>query len=138
MSDVHRQELLKSLIERLHEGDDFDAVKADFAKEFSNVGADEIANVERYLIDEGHVTVAEVQKLCDVHASLFEGSVAEIHADKDKTKEFGHPSWIFKEENRAIERLFSERIDKYVKKIKEGDLSSLSKLQEALTDLWQI
>ncbi|MFA5570083.1 MAG: DUF438 domain-containing protein [Sphaerochaetaceae bacterium] len=137
-NSVKRQELLKDLINRLHSGDDFDAVKADFAKEFDGVGADEIAAVEKVLIDEGHVSVAEVQKLCDVHASLFEGSVAEIHADKNKTKEEGHPSWILKEENRAIERLFENRINPHTEELEQKDISAVQRLTDDFTLLWQI
>ncbi|MGI6432548.1 MAG: DUF438 domain-containing protein [Sphaerochaetaceae bacterium] len=137
-NSVRRQELLKNLIERLHAGEDFEAVKADFAQEFDGVGADEIANVEKALIDQGEVTVAEVQKLCDVHAALFEGSVADIHADKDKTREEGHPSWLLKEENRAIENLFSQRIDKHVEAAQAGESGALNLLAEDLELLWQI
>ncbi|MDD2296428.1 MAG: DUF438 domain-containing protein, partial [Sphaerochaetaceae bacterium] len=73
-NSVHRQELLKQLIKRLHAGEDFDAVQADFAREFKGVGADEIAAVETELVKQGAVKVEEIQKLCDVHASLFEES----------------------------------------------------------------
>ncbi|WP_422477806.1 DUF438 domain-containing protein [Pleomorphochaeta sp. DL1XJH-081] len=137
-NSVHRQELLKGLIRRLHAGDDFDAVKADFAKEFEGVGAEEIANVEKALIDQGAVKVEEVQKLCDVHASLFKGSVAEIHAEKNQTKDHGHPTWVLREENRAIEKLFSDRIDTHMASMQKGDLKAITALVEDLKDLWQI
>ena len=137
-NSVYRQQKLKQLIERLHAGDDFEAVKADFATEFDGVGADEIANMEKALIEQGGVKVEEIQKLCDVHASLFKGSVAEIHADKDNTKDQGHPTWVLREENRALERLFSERIDLHVQEAKAGKIASLAALAEDLKDLWQI
>ena len=137
-NSVHRQKLLKGLIERLHAGDDFDRVKADFAREFEGVGADEIAAVEKELIDHGGVKVEEVQKLCDVHASLFKGSVADIHADKNQTKDHGHPTWVLKEENRALERLLSDRIDVHAQAMGKGDLKAIGALVEDLKDLWQI
>ncbi|MDD3941914.1 MAG: DUF438 domain-containing protein [Sphaerochaetaceae bacterium] len=137
-NSAYRQQLLKELIGRLHAGDDFETVKADFAKEFDGVGADEIANMEKELIEHGGVKVEEVQKLCDVHASLFKGSVAEIHAEKDKTKEGGHPTWVLKEENRAIERLFADRIDVHATSAKDGNLAAFGSLAEDLKDLWQI
>jgi DUF438 domain-containing protein len=137
-NSMYRQEKLKHLIERLHAGDDFEAVKADFAKEFDGVGADEIANMEKALIEQGGVKVEEIQKLCDVHASLFKGSVADIHAEKDKTKDHGHPTWVLREENRAIERLLHDRIDVHAQEAKAGKLSALAALSEDLGDLWQI
>ena len=112
--------------------------ESDFAKEFDGVGADEIANMEKELIEHGGVKVEEVQKLCDVHASIFKGSVAEIHAEKDKTKEGGHPTWVLKEENRAIERLFADRIDVHATSAKDGNLAAFGSLAEDLKDLWQI
>ncbi|MDD3366521.1 MAG: DUF438 domain-containing protein [Sphaerochaetaceae bacterium] len=137
-NSVHRQELLKQLIKRLHAGEDFDAVQADFAREFKGVGADEIAAVETELVKQGAVKVEEIQKLCDVHASLFEESIADIHSDKKYDKDHGHPTWILKEENRAIERLFSERIDKHVTELQQGKPSALGALAADLEDLWQI
>lgn len=137
-NSVHRQQLLKQLIERLHAGDDFEAVKADFAREFEGVGADEIANAEKALLEQGGVKVEEIQKLCDVHASLFKGSVAEIHADKNQTKDQGHPTWVLKEENRALERLFSERIDLHIEQMRKGEMKAVSALVDDLKDLWQI
>jgi len=137
-TNIRRQELLKNLIERLHAGEDFDAVKADFAREFDGVGADEIANVEKALLEQGTVKVEDIQQLCDVHASLFEGSIADIHSDKKHDKDQGHPTWVLKEENRAIERLFSERIDKHIAQLQAGKPAALAALTEDLKDLWQI
>lgn len=137
-NSVHRQQLLKQLIERLHAGDDFEAVKADFAREFEGVGADEIANAEKALLEQGGVKVEEIQKLCDVHASLFKGSVAEIHADKNQTKDQGHPTWVLKEENRALERLFADRIDLHIEQMRKGEMKAVSAMVDDVKDLWQI
>jgi DUF438 domain-containing protein len=137
-NSINRQKLLKELIQRLHNGEDFDAVKADFAKEFEGVGADEIANMEKALIEHEGVKVEEIQKLCDVHASLFKGSVADIHADKNNTKDQGHPTWVLKEENRAIERLFSERIMVHAEQVSQGNLKAVTQLLEDFQELLQI
>ncbi|HLW21645.1 MAG TPA: DUF438 domain-containing protein [Sphaerochaetaceae bacterium] len=137
-NSVNRQQKLKELIQRLHAGDDFDTVKAEFAKEFGHVGADEIANMEKALIENEGVKVEEIQKLCDVHSSLFKGSVAEIHGEKNQTQDQGHPTWVLREENRAIERLFVDRIDVHAQGLSQGDLKSISALLEDLKELWQI
>lgn len=60
-NSVHRQQKLKELIQRLHNGEAFEAVKADFAREFEGVGADEIANMEKALIEHEGVKVEEIQ-----------------------------------------------------------------------------
>ncbi|MFA5468092.1 MAG: DUF438 domain-containing protein [Sphaerochaetaceae bacterium] len=138
MSLINREELLKDLIKRLHAGDAFDEVRAEFVKEFEGVSAQEIADVEKSLVEQGEVSVAEIQKLCDVHATLFEGSIDAIHGDKRRDSNIGHPVWVLKEENRAIERLFSERIDKHAAALKEGQSEAVSALEKDLEDLWQI
>ncbi len=136
-NSVHRQEVLRELIARLHAGESVDDVKAQFAEEFEGVGADEIAAAEKALMESG-VKVEEIQSLCDVHASLFKGSIAEIHGEKNKTKTEGHPSWLLKEENRGIERLFKTRLDIHTEQLAQGDPRALRLIQEDLELLWQI
>jgi hypothetical protein len=75
-----RQRVLKELIALLHEGKSVDEVKERFAAAFDGVSAEEIAQAEQALIA-GGLPVAEVQRLCDVHAAVFKGSIEEIHAD---------------------------------------------------------
>ena len=55
----------------------------------------EISEAEKALILEG-VPISEVQRLCDVHASVFKGSIEEIHRPKDETEIPGHPAYILK------------------------------------------
>ncbi|PKL11893.1 MAG: PAS domain S-box protein [Spirochaetae bacterium HGW-Spirochaetae-8] len=136
-NSVHRQEVLRELITRLHAGEPLDDVKALFAQEFEGVGADEIAAAEKALMESG-VKVEEIQSLCDVHASLFKGSIAEIHGEKNKTKDEGHPTWLLKEENRGIERLLATRLDVHADQLTQGDPRALALVQEDLELLWQI
>ena len=136
-NSVHRQEVLRELIARLHAGETVDQVKARFAQEFEGVGADEIAAAEKALMESG-VKVEEIQSLCDVHASLFKGSIAEIHGEKNKTKDEGHPSWLLKEENRGIERLLTTRMDIHADQLAQGDPRALILVQQDLELLWQI
>jgi len=134
----YRQQLLQQLIERLHDGDDFDAVHADFKAEFENVDASEIADMEKELMAKGVVNVEDVQRLCDVHAALFEGSVAAIHGDKDKTKDLGHPTWVLREENKAITKLIAEHLEPHIRALKENNLAALINLEADLEKLWEI
>lgn len=72
-TEINKPELLKSYIQRLSQGEDLESVKKDFIENFAEVSAKEIANAEQQLILEG-MPVQEVQRLCDVHSSLFHGS----------------------------------------------------------------
>lgn len=61
------------------------------------------------MISEG-LPVEEIQKLCDVHASVFKGSIEEIHQSTDPSVIPGHPLNILKLENREIERIIKDKI----------------------------
>lgn len=78
-----REELLKSYIQRLSEGEDLESVRAEFVKNFETVSVHEIAGAEQKLIGEG-MPVKEVQKLCDIHSALFHGRTeAEVWMDEE-------------------------------------------------------
>ncbi|MFA7367299.1 MAG: DUF438 domain-containing protein [Bacilli bacterium] len=115
-NSIKRQELLKSIIKKIHDGMPVEEAKVEFKKHFKEVSTDEIMKMEQALIKEG-MTIEEVQKLCDVHASVFEGSISDIHKTKDISKELGHPLQVFVEENDKIEQLISEEIEPYLPQV---------------------
>lgn len=98
----HRKRVLSELIAKLHDGQTVEDVKAEFEATFGGVSAEEIAAAEQSLI-EGGLPVGEVQRLCDVHAAVFKGSIEQIHAPTDPSAMPGHPADTLKRENRAIE-----------------------------------
>jgi len=109
-SREQRQAKLKELIMQLHEGATVNDVKEKFAKLIEGVSASEITQMEQALVNEG-MPVSEIQKLCDVHASVFKGSIEEIHTESNDLKyEPGHPINTFELENRKIEELIDEEI----------------------------
>ena len=85
-----RQEKLKSLILKLHEGEAFEDVKKEFEKDFGSVSVHEITQLEQALIEQG-MPVSEVQRLCDVHSAVFRGSIDEIHGITPAKRTIGHP-----------------------------------------------
>ncbi len=102
-----RQQILKELISELHDGKSVDDVKEKFAEVFGNVSAEEIAQAEQALIADG-LPVTEVQRLCDVHASVFKGSIEDIHRAPVSSELPGHPADTLKRENSAIEKEIDE------------------------------
>lgn len=100
----YRQRVLKELIEQLHNGKTVDEVKERFAEVFGNVSAEEIAQAEQALVA-GGLPVSEIQRLCDVHASVFKGSIEDIHKPSDPSDMPGHPLHTMRRENRAVEAL---------------------------------
>lgn len=115
----YRQQALKEIIMELHNGKSVDAVKSKFEELIKGVSAKEIAEMEQSLISEG-LPVSEIQKLCDVHASVFKGSIEEIHREHQPEDVPGHPVHTFKLENRAIEKLIDEQIKPLVDQLKAG------------------
>jgi DUF438 domain-containing protein len=133
----YRREVLKELITELHNGKSVAEVKQKFEDTFSGVSTAEISEVEQALIM-GGMPVTEVQRLCDVHAAMFKGSIEEIHRPKDATETPGHPVNTLKNENRALERLIEKSIRPHLEsfeanredaaKLLKKDLESLSEV----------
>jgi len=95
-----RQKKLKALIQRLHQGEDRAAVEMEFRRDFAYVTGAEIAQMEYNLVQEG-VSVEEIQSLCDIHASLFQGSVQDMHDDILTV----NPLTEFENDNRRFQKL---------------------------------
>jgi DUF438 domain-containing protein len=134
----YRQKKLKELIRSLHEGKTVDEVKAEFQKEFENVSTTEISQIEQALVKEG-LPIEEVQRLCDVHASVFNGSIADIHVKKDYSHMDGHPVNVFMEENKAIEKLITEEIRPQANAYTEHpNPNSHLMLRISMEQLWEI
>lgn len=124
----YRQQVLKELIGQLHDGKSVEEVQGKFAEVFGHVSAEEIAQAEAALI-QGGLPVAEVQRLCDVHAAVFKGSIEEIHASVDPSDIPGHPAHTLKQENRAIEALIQKMQGTHLApEALTEDLSRLSEL----------
>ncbi|HKL84122.1 MAG TPA: DUF438 domain-containing protein [Bacilli bacterium] len=109
----NRQEKLKKLILSLHAGKDFEVAKQEFKEDFGSITTEEISQLEQGLIKDG-MDVADIQKLCDVHAAVFDGSISDIHKIHDYSSTPGHPVQVFIEENEKIEQLIKEEVEPYL------------------------
>ena len=114
-----RREKLKALVKELHAGATVEDVKDRFKKEFGGVTTTEISQMEQELVSEG-LPIEEVQKLCDVHASVFDGSIEDIHPKTDNAQISGHPVYIFSLENDAIEEVIKKEIMPHIDVLKNG------------------
>jgi DUF438 domain-containing protein len=103
-----RKDTIKNIIMQLHEGKSVDEVKKQFEDVFNGVAAAEISEVESALVQEG-IPVEEIQKLCDVHAAVFKGSIEEIHDQETKLENIpGHPLNTLIKENKEIQKMVDE------------------------------
>ncbi|MEI7668213.1 MAG: DUF438 domain-containing protein [Erysipelotrichaceae bacterium] len=134
MSDMidnqsQRQLKLKNLIQRLHAGEDREGIEAEFKADFAYVTGAEIAQMENNLVNEG-VSIEEIQSLCDIHASLFSGSVKDLHSDELTL----NPLKEFEDENAIYQKLLDQMEE--CRDEKPTDLAKVKKhLGEMLTKI---
>jgi len=134
----YRQKVLKELIMELHAGKTVEEVKSRFEELIKGVSASEISEMEQALIMEG-MPVEEIQRLCDVHAAVFKGSIEDIHKVRKPDETPGHPVHTFKLENRELEKLINERLKPHLEGFRASDNSeNIYKLLEDINLLLDI
>lgn len=105
--DPDKKTRLKDIIIALHEGDDPERLKKQFADLVKGVTITEIADLEQSLIDDG-LPGREIRRLCDLHVAIFQESL-----DESRLGELaeGHPIHTFILENREAENISSRLKD---------------------------
>lgn len=126
-----KKEIMKDIIRKLHEGLSIEEAKNRFLKEVGNISSVEIAEIEQSLINEG-LPPEEIRRFCNVHALLFETSLKKSLTAEESPS---HPVYLFKFENREIEKVLKE-LEKLIaerSKVSIEDLrNNLMKLLERL------
>lgn len=121
-----RQEKLKDLIKRLHNNQGSrDEIEAEFKQEFGYITGAELAEMEYNLVQEG-VSIQEIQSLCDVHASIFKGSISQLHSDELTV----NPLEEFEQDNAMIAKWVEQ-----AKAIKNEEKVTFERLQATIIDL---
>jgi len=134
----YRKQVLKELIGELHKGKTIDEVKPRFEELIEGgVTTAEITEMEAALVAEG-LPVEEIQRLCDVHAAVFKGSIEDIHKSANPAEIPGHPVNIFFLENRAIEDLIVTIEDNLALFKSEDSKAVVKNLKENFDKLWEI
>lgn len=98
-----RLEVLKDIIQDLHQGSNLEDLRKRFNELINDVSPSEISEMEQQLIKEG-MPIEEVMRLCDVHVQVFKGSL-EGQALPQSIP--GHPIHTLSEENKALEKIIS-------------------------------
>lgn len=134
----YRQKVLKELIMELHDGKSVEQVQERFAKLIEGVTASEISEMEQGLIMEG-MPIEEVQRLCDVHAAVFKGSIEDIHKPQALLDIPGHPLHTFTIENQAIEEFIDNDIKPHLDAYMQNeDTGHLNNLIQDFNTLWDL
>lgn len=134
-----RQQLLKEIIKELHAGKDVEEVKAKFQEAVGDVTVEEISLMEQSLMEEEGIPVEEVQRLCSVHAAVFEGSIEEIHRSDRPEDQPGHPIHTWKMENKEIDKLANFKMQLHLDRFNRDDNDeNRFKLIEDFNLLWDV
>ncbi|MHA1191846.1 MAG: DUF438 domain-containing protein [Promethearchaeota archaeon] len=100
-----RKEMMKKLLLDIHEGVDFEILKAQFKEAVGDITSYEIGQLEQQLINEGHLDPKEITKLSDLHVELFRDSL-------DMKEEYetipGHPIHTYLRENLEIANIIRQ------------------------------
>ena len=124
-----RAEALRSLLDRLSEGEDLESVRADFVRDFKDVDPAEIMRAEQGLMESG-MPLSKVQKLCDVHSALFHGETREEKiANAERAVQASLKNQAGKEEKNYINK--SEEADVLIQ-IPGHPLATFTKENQAL------
>ena len=118
-----KKEVMKDIILKLHQGLSADEAKERFEKEVGNITSTEIADIEQSLINEG-LSPEEIKKFCNVHALIFQSALEKSASEETFPS---HPVYLFKLENREIEKLTGLLKDTLEKK-DEYEVSSFKEL----------
>ncbi len=116
----YRQKVLKDIIMELHAGKTVEEVKSRFEELIKGISSTEIGEMEQALIMDG-MPVEEIQRLCDVHAAVFKGSIEDIHKVQKPDETPGHPIHTFKLENRELEKLINGKLKPHLEEFKVSD-----------------
>ncbi len=120
---VEKQKVLKEIIKELHDKSNYEGAKKKFTELIKNVSAEEIAEMEQALINEG-LPVSEIHNLCDVHTAVFEDA---LNKQGKTHKLSGHPIHTFIEENKELKKINKSLADLIKKLKKDASKDSVKK-----------
>ena len=127
LSKEAKKMAMKGIILKLHEGLSAEDARQRFEKEVGNVSPTEIAEIEQSLIDDG-LSPDEIKKFCNVHALIFQSALEKVTMEETSP---AHPVYLFRQENREIEKL----VDELKKAAAKGKGKGLPAMKKDLKEL---
>ena len=106
MATEEKKQQLKRMIERLHAGEDPEAIKGEFRELLNEITAADISEIEEELVKEG-LPREKLLSLCDIHIALFKES---LEKEKPIAPE-GHPVHILMEEHKMVLEFVGKLVD---------------------------
>jgi len=122
---------LKGILKELHDGGDVEELKQKFDKLIQDVGATQLAAVEKEVINDG-VEEQEVKRLCDMHVEIMKSSLQEI---PEVNMPAGHPLHTMQAENAALKELANE-LKKMLDMLRE-DETAFAGMQQQIAGVFE-
>ena len=136
--DQEKKIQLKEIIGKLHSGATPESVKEEFLQKFGTVSAEDLAAAEKQLMEEG-MKLEQVQKLCDVHAFVFEDNLQSVSKSKQADSIPGHPAFVFKGENTGLKAFLAKEFEPalaaFTKESSEKNTTALHQAVKSLSKL---
>lgn len=101
MDQREKIEIFKTILKRLHQGENIETLKKEFGEIIASLPPFEIPAIEQELLKEGEITVRDIVKMCDLHVELFRGAVSGAGREIENLPS-GHPLRNLYEENKQI------------------------------------
>ncbi|WP_144548573.1 DUF438 domain-containing protein [Bacillus sp. X1(2014)] len=139
-SNTKRLSILKQLFVDLHRGRNLDDVKAHFDALIGKVTIDEITQLQHDFVEEGSISVEELQHIYHQHSSIFQGAIEEdVHQNGRPEDQPGHPVHTFRLENQEIDNLLTRKLQVHFEEfMKEDSTENIYKLMEDINLLLDI
>ncbi|MGJ7912982.1 DUF438 domain-containing protein [Neobacillus sp. LXY-1] len=113
---------LKLIFKALHNGGNFDEIKAHFDGFIGKITMEEISNLSNEFLEDEGISIEEVHRMYKEHMELFKGAIEEKEpGGKQPEEQPGHPIHTFKMENRALENLLDTKMSVHLEQFKEED-----------------
>ena len=96
-----RKDKLRSLLLRLHAGEDVVSIREELIVALTGVPYNEVMEVEQEMINSNLLTEQEILEFCDLHTAILDGSIDQSGA---KAIPAGHPVDTFQKENVALKQ----------------------------------
>jgi uncharacterized protein len=121
LNKAERKEILKQIFQDLQNGKNVDEVKAHFDAFIGTISIDEISQLQHDEMDEGGISVSEMQRIYTAHTEIFKGSIEEIDQAQRPEDQPGHPVHTFILENKEIDKLLKFKLQVHLEQFAKED-----------------
>jgi DUF438 domain-containing protein len=122
----NRIKKLAYILKQLISGEEPLFAENEFLKVLGEINPEELAQAEEMLLNDG-VSIEDIQRANELHTELVKNKI--LIAAGDMIDQYGHPAFVFKGENKGIEKFLDEQLkpdlEAYLKNLSEKERDNL-------------